>query len=213
MKPSPSCPLCEKSEGQILEVQNPDATYFGCGICDLISMDRSLLLTSPEERSRYDLHENSAEDVRYLNFLKPVFDEVCQRKKAPAKGLDFGAGPGPALAKMLEEAGFEMALYDPFFWPQKEVLEATYDFVVSTEVIEHLYEPHKEFQRLRELLNPGGVLVVMTSLHSPQTDFQNWHYRRDPTHVSFYSESTMEWIQKHFGFQSFEIKGKVTIFQ
>jgi hypothetical protein len=35
---------------------------------------------------------------------------------APAsQGLDYGCGPGPALAAMLAEAGHAVALYDPLF--------------------------------------------------------------------------------------------------
>ncbi len=54
-------------------------------------------------------------------------------------GLDFGCGRGPALAHMLRDAEFNVALYDSFFVPEEDVLDARYDFICVTEVVEHLY--------------------------------------------------------------------------
>ncbi|MEI4850515.1 class I SAM-dependent methyltransferase, partial [Klebsiella pneumoniae] len=79
-----------------------------------------------------------------------------------ARGLDFGCGPGPALATMLREAGMDMALFDPFFYPQASVLERQYDFITCTEVVEHLHRPAEVFRQLDRLLAPGGWLGVMT---------------------------------------------------
>ena len=50
-------------------------------------------------------------------------------------GLDFGAGPGPALAAMMSEDGFDVAIYDPFFQPDAEALQRKYDFITSTETV------------------------------------------------------------------------------
>ena len=49
-------------------------------------------------------------------------------------GLDFGAGPGPALAAMMSEDGFDVAIYDPFFQPDAEALQRKYDFITCTAV-------------------------------------------------------------------------------
>src|SRR3546814_13943890 len=42
------------------------------------------------------------------------------------------------------------------------------------------------FDRLGRLLRPGGWLAVMTRFQSDDVPFAGWHYRRDPTHVTFY---------------------------
>ena len=114
-------------------------------------------------------------------------------------GLDYGCGPGPALAAMLEEAGLEMALYDPFFEADRAVLGRDYDVITMSEVAEHLFDPAAEFQRLDRLLKPGGWLGVMTCFQTDDERFANWHYRRDPTHVVFYRPLTLQVIAEQRG--------------
>lgn len=182
--------------------------YFHCPECDIRFLDPARQLTPEQERLRYLLHENNVEDESYQKFVSPMLSQVQQRFKKGSLGLDFGCGPGPALAQLLVQAGYPMELYDPFFKNDPGPLARTYDFVVTTETVEHFYLPHVEFTRLRGLLKPGGGLGVMTSVCDEQTDFANWYYRRDPTHVSFYSQKTFQWIQRHFRFASYEFSGK-----
>jgi SAM-dependent methyltransferase len=96
-------------------------------------------------------------------------------------------------------------LFDPFFHPDASVLEESYDFIAASEVAEHLYDPAKEFARLRRLLKPGGRLGIMTERCSHETDFGSWYYRRDPTHVAFYSRETLEWIRDKYAFKELRI--------
>jgi len=51
-------------------------------------------------------------------------------------------------------------------------------------------------RQLDGLLKPGGLLAVMTCFQTDDTRFASWHYRRDPTHVVFYKEETLESIAK-----------------
>jgi SAM-dependent methyltransferase len=101
---------------------------------------------------------------------------------------------------MLEEQGFPTAIYDPFYAPDTGVLTRTYDFVTCTETAEHFHTPRQEFQRLAQLLRPGGVLAVMTQILEDGTDFSQWRYAMDITHVCFYRSRTMEWIAAAFEF-------------
>jgi hypothetical protein len=113
------------------------------------------------------------------------------RLPAGSSGLDYGCGPGPALAAMLREAGHEVAFFDPFFRPDRAVLERQYDFVTCTETAEHFHRPADEFDRLMTLVRPGGWLAVMTCFQTNDAPFATWHYRKDPTHVVFYREETL----------------------
>jgi 2-polyprenyl-3-methyl-5-hydroxy-6-metoxy-1,4-benzoquinol methylase len=128
-----------------------------------------------------------------------VATPVAEILNPGASGLDYGSGPGPALSVMLAERGFSVALYDPFFAPDAEVLERTYDFVTCTETAEHFFHPAEEFSRLRRLLRPGGLLAVMTEVLRDEASFADWWYLRDPTHVSFYRPETFEWLARHHG--------------
>jgi 2-polyprenyl-3-methyl-5-hydroxy-6-metoxy-1,4-benzoquinol methylase len=121
--------------------------------------------------------------------MHPLIDRLTPG----AAGLDFGCGRGPALAHMLREAGFNMALYDSFFVPKEDVLDVRYDFICATEVVEHLHRPGRELERLWALLQPGGWFGIMTRLVFDSTNFASWHYKNDPTHVCFFGSDTWHW--------------------
>lgn len=172
--------------------------YRQCGQCALVFVPSRWLLPPAAEKAQYDLHRNAVDDPGYRQFLARVAAPLMQRVPAPASGLDFGCGPGPALAGMLREQGYSVALYDPFYCPDVSVLAALYDFVTCTEVIEHVYDAAAVWQQLFALLRPGGTLVVMTKRVTDREAFARWHYKTDPTHVRFYSDATLEWIATQF---------------
>jgi hypothetical protein len=39
----------------------------------------------------------------------------------------------------------------------------------------------------------------MTCFQTDDARFANWHYRRDPTHVVFYRQATLQWLAGHHG--------------
>jgi cyclopropane fatty-acyl-phospholipid synthase-like methyltransferase len=121
--------------------------------------------------------------------------------KPSEQGLDFGCGQGPALAAMLRGHGFSMTLYDPFFYPDESALLAQYDFITCTETAEHFHDPFAEFDKLDSLLKPHGRLGVMTCFLKQGSNFETWHYRRDPTHVVFYCETSFKVIAAQRGWQ------------
>jgi|TARA_B110000977_G_scaffold187863_1_gene255445 hypothetical protein len=115
-----------------------------------------------------------------------------------SEGLDFGSGPGPTLSLMLSEEGHNMAIYDPFYAPDTNVLKQTYDFITITEVAEHLSAPRLELDQLWGLLRPGGWLGIMTKLVIDEPAFAGWHYKNDPTHISFFSRETFKHLAQHW---------------
>lgn len=129
--------------------------------------------------------------------------------KIIAKGLDFGAGTGPVITKLLHDIGFHLELYDPFFWNNPQVLNATYDFIACCEVIKHFKNPWQDFKLLRSLLTPGGVLYCITEIYSENLDFEKWHYKNDATHVFFYHQDAFKWIKDNFKFSKLEIEGNL----
>jgi hypothetical protein len=152
------------------------------------------------EFAHYNRHQNNPNDCRYRNFLNKLWNPVKQELHPDAKGLDYGSGPGPTLYLMAQEDGFQCEHYDPYFHPTPSALEKQYDFITCSETAEHFYDPHHEFTKLSQMLLPGGCLGIMTTRYKRETDFQNWHYRHDPTHVTFYSDQTFVIITERFGF-------------
>ena len=172
-------------------------------------MDSEHHLSAVDERSRYDLHRYDPDDAGYFRFVAPLLEEVRASARPGARGLDFGAGRVPLLARHLTDLGYAVAIYDALYWPNDADLDTTYDFVTACEVVEHFYRPAFEFARLRRLLSPGAPLMIMTDVRRDEIDFDSWSYRRDPTHVAFYSARTFRWIATAFGFKTVDITTRV----
>lgn len=187
MCPSP-CPLCGAVDSYVLPVAGKQ--YHRCQACELVWLDASGHLAPAAEKAVYDGHDNQVDDPRYRAFLMRAFGEVLSRVPLPASGLDFGCGPGPALVAMGTEAGYEMAGYDKFYADFPELLTREYDFITSTEVIEHIAEPRAVLDGLWDCLKPGGILVLQTQRVLSDERFRSWRYRHDPTHIVFFAEAS-----------------------
>lgn len=181
--------------------------YFVCDSCDARLMDSKFRSSKKQEKKHYETHNNDVNDPRYQKFTSPITNYVLKNFTTDSIGLDFGSGTGPVISKVLQDLGYQINQYDPFFAEDPAVLENQYDYIVSCEVIEHFYNPFKEFERLKNLLKPNGKLICMTLLYGEGIEFENWYYKNDPTHVIFYSEKTVDFIKKMFKFESFEIFG------
>jgi len=172
--------------------------FLQCTNCKLVFVPSDFHLTLPQQRDRYLEHNNDPMDSEYRAFLSRLRGPLLPLLKEGDVGLDFGCGPGPALAQMLRESGYKVDLYDPLFQDNKSVLEKNYDFVTCTETIEHFSNPAFDFALLDSVVKDGGVLGVMTSILYEEVIFEDWHYKLDPTHVSFYTPLTMEWLSNKF---------------
>lgn len=187
------CPLCLDPTTEFLTAIK-ESHYLSCPTCKLIFLRPDQRVNRDQELDRYKEHRNSADDPTYRNFLSPLVDAIAEQLTPGSVGLDFGSGPGPAVPTMLKEKGFDVSTYDPFFSPETNVLEQTYDFVTCTETAEHFFNPKREFELLGSLLNKGGWLGIMTRFIDDPESFIRSQYHRDPTHVCFYSTPTFSWL-------------------
>ena len=195
------CPLCqEPTAAAFAEVDGRH--YHRCRNCDLTFLDPSQRPSAAAERAEYDLHQNEPHDPRYRRHLAKLTEPLLRGVPTGAEGLDFGSGPGPTIAVMLGEQGFRVRNYDPFFAPDRAVLERRYDFITCTETAEHFHEPAREFALFQRLLRPGGPLGIMTVMLTDGIDFQKWWYRGEISHVSFYSPKTFDWLGRHHGWST-----------
>lgn len=188
MSSTACCPLCASHHSYPLPVAGK--RYHRCRQCELVWLDAGDHLDEAAEKAVYDGHDNRVDDPRYRTFLMRAFGEVLARVPAPASGLDFGCGPGPALIAMGREAGYRMAGYDKFYADEPALLVQEYDFITSTEVIEHIAEPRVALDLLWRCLKPGGILVLQTQRVLGDERFKTWRYRHDPTHIVFFAEAS-----------------------
>ncbi|MEH6591215.1 MAG: class I SAM-dependent methyltransferase [Halioglobus sp.] len=194
------CPLCGDTNTAFFH-EDKRRTYLRCARCMLVFVPPCFYLDVAAERAEYDKHRNDVDDVGYRGFLARLAVPLLERLDNDACGLDFGCGPGPALAHMLREAGHRVSVYDPYYAPDKSALCGPYDFVTATEVVEHLHLPGPELTRLWASLKPGGWFGVMTKLVLDVSAFSTWHYKNDPTHVCFFSRQTWQWWARQQGAQ------------
>ena len=194
-----SCPLCARCDTLAPFARDATREYLICSQCDLVFVPPRWQPEAEKEKQRYDTHQNDPADPGYRRFLAKLVAPLTARLPAGARGLDFGCGPTAVLALLLEEAGFRMRRFDPFYAADRAVLEQTYDFIACSEAIEHFFHPAQEWELFLQLVKPGGWLGIMTLLREPDTDFVRWWYRNDFTHVAFYSRRTFEWLAQRDG--------------
>ena len=192
-----ACPLCVGVDtGDFF--QDGDRSFLRCQTCFLVFVPPRYFLSAESEKERYDQHQNSPDDPRYRQFLNRIFLPMQARLKPASFGLDFGSGPGPTLSVMFQEEGHSMDIYDLFYADNPEVFEREYDFITTTETVEHLRNPQGDLDRLWSCLKPEGVLGVMTSFIEDSNTFADWYYKNDLTHVCFYTKLTFRWLAQRW---------------
>ena len=208
-----SCILCNTSTTSDY-FRNEKHHFLICEGCTTVFRHPNSWISPSAEKERYLAHHNDVEDTGYQTFVTPLVEEIIVNFQATASGLDFGAGTGPVVASMLEKAGYSISLYDPFFHPNKALLENKYDFIICCEVIEHFHKPLQEFKLLKSLLKPNGKVFCMTSLWTGSTkEFENWWYKNDSTHTLFYNPANLKFIQENGSYSSVSIKGSCVVFK
>ena len=192
------CTVCKSSRVKIF-VEIDSKTYWQCSDCSAKLLDKSHFLSPDDEHAHYCTHENRINDPKYRTFLSRLSAPLKPFLSTHKIGLDYGCGPGPALCAMLKEDGYEMRKYDPFFYPDKTIFSAQFDFITCSEAVEHFYNPFAEFELLDKILNRSGIIGIMTNFLTDDALFENWYYRRDPSHVVFYTKKTFQIIANQRG--------------
>ncbi|MBK7427349.1 MAG: class I SAM-dependent methyltransferase [Saprospiraceae bacterium] len=206
-----NCPLCKGASKLFFEDEK--FVHYQCQTCRSVFLKPELRLNAEDEEQRYLNHNNDINDVRYHQFVSPITNAILIDFSSDSVGLDYGAGTGSAISKILSDKGYTIKQYDPFFHIYPELLQGSYDYIACCEVMEHFFEPRREFEKLQGLLKPGGKLYCMTELFQDNIPFSDWYYKNDPTHVFLYHADAIAWIQKNLGFSEFKIDGRMITFE
>ncbi len=187
------CTVCKNNNIEFfLNVRGLD--YWQCPFCKAIMLNPIQFMSSNKEKKHYLKHNNEINDIRYRTFLYNLIEPLKDKISVNDIGLDYGCGYAPALADILIKEGFNIELYDPFFFKNENIFFRKFNFVTCSEVVEHFFKPYEEFNKIDGLLAKNSWLAVMTSFMTEDYLFENWHYRRDPTHVVFYKKMTFRII-------------------
>lgn len=196
------CLICN-SETTILHDQQFNLNYFWCETCGFIAQDRKSTVTFEEERQEYDRHENNINNEGYVNYFKKFIDRALIPYAKLGKGLDFGSGPEPVFSQVMKrDYKTQMDIYDLHYQPEPIYEGRLYDYIVSTEVIEHVSKPLQFLEHLSKHLESGGVIALMTLFHASDEEvFLKWWYRRDITHISFFTPITFQTMARKLGLE------------
>jgi len=197
--------LCKICGRETTQFKHPkfNIIFHECGHCKFLFKDQLMYLSKEEELKVYNRHENTIENIGYVNYLNNFIDTAVLPFINKGKVLDFGSGPNPVLSLLLKQSGFlGVDIYDYYYSPHKIYENQTYDLITTTEVIEHLQDPVTYFKLFYDLLNHGGLLSMMT-LFRPKSHLEifNWFYIRDQSHVSFFNEQSLQAIADLVGFK------------
>ncbi|MGA8215713.1 MAG: class I SAM-dependent methyltransferase [Candidatus Sulfotelmatobacter sp.] len=182
-------------------------------------------------------YESSAASCAHAYLLAPV-KRLAQSlgKKGPV--LDLGCGNG-SLSHELSKLGFEVHGVDRSesgiqiareAFPQvqfslgdvEKVLSPdpfqaeSFDVVVSTEVVEHLYHPRRLIQNAFRLLKPSGHFIISTPYHGYVKNVvlalsgkMDNHFTAlwDGGHIKFWSRKTLSGLLMEKGFTDVRFVG------
>lgn len=199
------CVFCQND--LITPFISDEKNYFRCEYCGGVFINPGLRLSFENEKDRYLLHNNSLSDVGYISYLDRFWSgftsflsESKLNKNTFFSILDWGSGPEPCFANFLREKGCMVTIYDPFFSPELPKKGVLFDCITCIEVVEHFFDPILNFILISSYLKEGGFLAVSTHLlPSDKTAFDSWWYRQDSTHVSFYTEKSLQLLAERSG--------------
>ncbi len=202
------CIICDADTKRFRDTQMGVETYL-CSHCGVIFKDPKTYEDFETQKRRYGLHENHAEDEGYQRYFQQFLDFVLPQSEKPSVALDFGSGRSTLLADMLAGQGAESRVYDPIYHPDSTYQDQRYDLITSVEVFEHLHDPMAVFAELVSLLSPGGTLAIRTEFsYGKREAYLQWYYRRDPTHIVFFSPKTFQVMCERAGVRYVGDNGK-----
>lgn len=176
-----------------------DVDYFQCGSCDGIQTE------APYWLGEVYTTDIQPEDSNYLSRNLAVFHGVQYflthlRMRSDPVVLDFGGGLG-LVPRLLREHGVNAFNYDTYAKsPFVDVTwdESTPNFIVSSEVFEHLPDPAADIAWIFD--HQPDFVYVRTWRYFDQG--KDWEYigPEHGAHVFFYTDKAMQYIADKYGY-------------
>lgn len=231
----PSCPSCGSQQShRAIEVGS--YWYASCDRCGLLRLDP--LPDASATTALYDADYFAA--VSSGGYVDYVGDEDVHRRNArrhlgrlgglrpPGTLVEVGSAAGFLLDEA-RHAGWEVCGVEVSEPMTREAAErfglqlvddisridlprASVDVVLATQVIEHLVNPLETLIAARELLRPGGVLVIETwDIGSPLARVlkSKWQQITPPSVVWLWDRRQLEAMVGRAGFQEISVKASM----
>jgi 2-polyprenyl-3-methyl-5-hydroxy-6-metoxy-1,4-benzoquinol methylase len=213
------CALCEVVDARPYATENGFEAV-QCRRCELVYV--SPRPSVEEMKRRYEAsqtHVNIASHIRQRDYKRVQARkclEVVRRHRSSGRLLEVGSAAGYFLLEA-QQAGFNVQGLDvtgPFVTHCTETLgipayegtladapfeKGSFDVIYHRNLLSHLHEPVADFERMRELLSPEGVLVFETGnvAELAATDAGPLEL---PEHLYHFSEATIRRLLDKTGF-------------
>jgi hypothetical protein len=185
------CRLCNSANSKKFFSDDRRA-YYHCEACGLLFVPVSGHISREEEKQRYALHDNSAQNEGYVKYLNEIVSIVCARCCHSDRILDYGSGKNGVLTRLLREKGYACTAFDPLYRIGKDALTKSYDMIILCEVIEHIRDIGKELLNIKKALRRlAGKVIIRTQLYPSLDEFAGWWYKNDITHINFFGNATI----------------------
>ena len=203
--------------------------------CNVITLCHFVpyLIEMKKQRSRLSIIDVGCADCTFLLFFKYFFGKEVEKLAgvnlfplpdevfAESKKVDELFGDGPGKIDYIELDIDKEPLPLP---------NHSFDAVLLTDVLEHLYDPSFAFQEISRVLAPGGLLLLKTvncaTLRnrvrvlvgkSPYHDFRRWLYydrlyvprtgeRKFQGHIREYTKEELQQLLNDFGFTPVDVR-------
>lgn len=165
-----------------------------------------------------------------LTILNRYFDSNKRSDGTPRRVLDIGCAAGYFLSVMQEE-GWNVTGLEPsdairiqaekelgvsnvrggLLGVDDDLIKGTFDLVTFWDVIEHIPDPRAALVRARELLAPGGLLIVETQDVESRAEKilgKKWQHYKHAEHIYHFNKKTLSRLLDEAGFAPLENSGR-----
>lgn len=230
-----SCPACDGKDYST-QFNKAGFDYVLCSVCGTLFVNprptfellADFYIQSPSTKFWVNEFFKPVAEARRIKMFRPRAEYVAQKFGNNHEWIvgDIGAGfglfleelskiwlsaemvaiePSQEMSEICRSKGFEVlscALENINGWDKK------FDLLTSFELFEHLYDPDTFLRKVRELLRPGGILLL-TTLSSGGFDIQVlWDKSKSvfpPHHLNFFNPKSIRILLERSGFLIEEI--------
>ncbi|HEY3188366.1 MAG TPA: methyltransferase domain-containing protein [Solirubrobacteraceae bacterium] len=203
-----SAVLTVRPGAEHFDVVDDERDYYGRAYWTEYAQARHLPTIA--ERARADLSE------RCVFWLERLLEVV----RPPGRALEIGCGHG-GFVRLLQELGFDAVGTELSPWVVEFArrtfdvrvllgrletlpLEPGFRCIAAFDVLEHLSDPLGTARRCRELLDPGGALLLQTPCY--RGEGPDWSMFQPDEHIHLFTEDAVDGLLRRAGFATVTIQ-------